>query len=225
MKNPLLSLRKITKSYQLSSESIAILHQVNLEAATGESVAIIGPSGSGKTTLLSIIAGLDSPDSGEIFFDGHSLHDKNEEQLTRIRSHSVGIIFQQFHLLSRLTARENVALALEIISKGNDASKKAGSLLTNLGLGHRLDHLAHQLSGGECQRVAIARAFIHQPKLILADEPSGNLDAKTGEEVMQQLFEQVGLHSSTLILVTHNLDYARRCNRQYRIKDGQLVHV
>ncbi|HEX4925989.1 MAG TPA: ABC transporter ATP-binding protein, partial [Bdellovibrionales bacterium] len=187
----------------------------------GETVAILGQSGSGKSTLLSLLAGLDAPTNGAVEIAGRNVSAMPEAELARFRAAHLGIVFQQFHLMSYLSALENVQLPLEI-AKVKDSSSDARSLLGKVGLGHRLHHVPAQLSGGEKQRVAIARAMIVKPQLLLADEPSGNLDRKTGDEVMELLFAQVRASGMAMILVTHNEQLANLCARKLELRDGRL---
>jgi putative ABC transport system ATP-binding protein len=184
-------------------------------------VAIVGQSGSGKSTLLSMLAGLDQPTQGSIIVDGQDLSRLNQNELTRFRGRSIGIIFQQFHLMRSLTALENVLLPLDILGLPN-AEARAMDALQLMGLGARAKHLPQQLSGGECQRVAIARAFVVEPRILLADEPSGNLDTATGEKVMNLLFDAVAQRGMTLILVTHDMQLASRCKNRLPLVQGQL---
>jgi putative ABC transport system ATP-binding protein len=196
----------------------------------GDIVSIVGPSGSGKSTLLSLLAGLDQPDRGEIILNGLNLHEMSEAELTQIRGQNIGIVFQQFHLMSHLTALENVMLPLEILKDSLNLSFKqikarAEQTLDELGLKDRMEHFPSQLSGGENQRVAIGRAIVTQPKLLLADEPSGNLDVETGEKVMDLFFKIVKTHSLSTIIVTHSLQLADRCEKKYIMKQGVLVEA
>lgn len=198
----------------------------NLDFAAGhpnrsETVAIIGPSGSGKSTLLAMLAGLDAPTSGTIRVAGQDLSKLDQAGLSRFRAKNLGIVFQQFHLMSSLTALENVRLPLEIAEIA-DATAIATSMLSSVGLGHRLQHFPAELSGGECQRVAIARALAVDPAIYLADEPSGNLDQKTGIQIMELLFERIKSKKSTLILVTHNEELAKWCDRRLILQEGRL---
>ncbi len=216
-----ISLIGLSKSYLLTNEKLRVLDDINYEFASGTTTSIVGPSGSGKTTLLSLIAGLDNPDQGKIMIGSDSFGDMNEADRTKFRSRNMGIVFQRFHLIPTLTAIENVALPLEI-NKMSGAFEQAASTLTAVGLGTRLEHLPAELSGGECQRVAIARAMIHQPRIILADEPSGNLDTETGDHVMNLLFDLCSKNKTSLILVTHNERHAERCQRVLRIAGGKI---
>lgn len=202
---------------------ISILQDVNLTVQKGESIAILGASGSGKTTLLTLLAGLDFPSSGDIYFQQHHLNKLNEDELAAIRLQQVGFIFQSFNLLPSLTALENVMLPLEIQSVSNDiAEKEALHWLHEVGLSQRVHHFPTKLSGGEQQRVAIARAFVNNPSLILADEMTGNLDEHTGELVSNLLFSLNEKNQTTLVLVTHDKYLGERCHKQVELRDGVL---
>lgn len=216
--------KNLNKSYSKENLEIPVLKDLSLEIIDNESVAILGDSGSGKTTLLSLLGGLETVSKGSIEFFGTEIHNLDQAQLTHFRAQNLGIVFQQYHLMDYLTALENVALPLEIAGDPR-AEEKASELLKEVGLEHRGDHLPAQLSGGECQRVALARALVTQPKVILADEPTGSLDSNTGNNVMDLLFKMKELHKTTLILVTHNEVLAQRCDRILRMKDGQLIQV
>jgi putative ABC transport system ATP-binding protein len=211
----------LVKSYQRGAEVISVLKNIAFEIPSGERVAILGPSGSGKSTLLSLLAGLDRYDSGTIQMGDTAFESLDDSGLTDFRAKNVGIVFQQFHLISTLNALENVALPLELMG-ARDATAKALNLLEAVGLSHRLKHFPSELSGGECQRVAMARALVTDAKLILADEPSGNLDSKTGAQVMDLLFDLVKKSGATLILVTHNEELALRCDKVVRLLDGRF---
>lgn len=219
----MLSLEGLCKSYDHAAGAVPVLSDVNAHIKAGEKVAVIGPSGSGKSTLLALLAGLDRPSQGKIALLGQDIGSMDESRLTEFRAQHLGIVFQQFHLMSHLTAAENVALPLRIAGD-TDAPRKAGEALGRVGLGARLTHFPHELSGGECQRVAIARAMIGKPPLILADEPSGNLDAKTGDQVMRLLFDLVEAEKATLILVTHNDSLAAWCDRRLVLSQGRLIN-
>jgi len=201
---------------------VNILAGISLTIAEGETVALLGPSGSGKSSLLMVSAGLEAPTSGRVSVAGTDLTRLGEDALARFRRAHVGIVFQSFHLLPTMTALENVAIPLELGGRA-DAFAAAAEALATVGLGHRLTHYPGQLSGGEQQRVAIARAFIAGPKLLLADEPTGNLDGNTGQLVIDCLFEQHTRHGTTLLLVTHDPAIAERCERQVRLMDGRIV--
>ncbi len=217
-----LEINHLCKSfYSPGTGMIQVLNDVNLQVSPGRTCAVTGQSGSGKTTLLSLIAGLDSPDSGDIILGGENLAAMNEDQLARFRAEKIGIIFQQFHLMPHLTAQENICLPLEIL-KAPDIEKQTRAMLEMVDLTHRRHHLPGALSGGECQRVAIARALIIKPCLILADEPTGNLDTATGETVADLLFNLVETGHKNLILVTHNPCLADRCRSKFTLERGTL---
>lgn len=210
----------LRKTYSQGETSIEALRGIDAEAKPGELVAILGASGSGKSTLLGLLAGLDEPTSGRVLVDGTDLYALTDKERTRFRSGQISLVFQQFHLLPHLTALENVALPLEIL--GREDTGKARALLEGVGLGSRVHHLPSQLSGGECQRVAIARALVTDPKLLLADEPSGNLDVDTAASVMDLFFRTVREKKITCFLVTHNQELASRCDRTLRIQGGRI---
>ena len=201
---------------------VNILRGVSFEAAPDESIAVLGPSGAGKSTLLAIIAGLERADRGRVIVGGTDIGDLGESALAAFRRKAVGIVFQAFHLIPTMTALENVALPLELGTHGNPFGA-AGAALESVGLGHRLQHYPSQLSGGEQQRVALARAFVPQPDVLLADEPTGNLDGETGGAVMEELFRLRAARESTLILVTHDHALAARCDRTVHIADGRIT--
>lgn len=225
--NIILDCRSLTKTVYTGSsksekKSLTILQPIDLQVSAGETVAIIGASGSGKTTLLSLLAGLDLPSSGEIYLKEHPLHKYDEEQRSKTRADHVGFIFQSFLLINSLTALENVMLPAEL--KGDkDAKQQAIKMLEQVGLGDRITHFPSQLSGGEQQRVAIARAFITKPDILFADEPTGNLDSKTGEYITQLLFELNTQNGTTLVLVTHDKKLASQCQRQLTMHAGQFI--
>ncbi|GAB6050179.1 ABC transporter ATP-binding protein [Hydrogenophilus islandicus] len=205
-----------------TGEPLTLLNDVHFTIGDGESVAIVGPSGSGKTTLLALLAGLDRPTSGQVVVDGCDLTALDEEGRARWRQQNVGFVFQDFQLLPHLTAWENVALPLWL--KGErDAEERATRWLERVGLGRRLDHRPESLSGGEQQRVALARAFATAPRYLFADEPTGNLDAATGERVIELLFALGDASGATLILVTHDPALATRCSRQLRLHDAAIL--
>lgn len=212
----------LRKSYGQGESKVEVLKGINLEIRKGETLALVGKSGSGKSTLLSLLAGLDQPDQGEISVEGKIISKLSEKDLTFFRATHMGIVFQQFHLVSTLSAFENVLLPLELLKKP-DAAKRAEELLTSVGLAHRSHHLPSQLSGGESQRVAIARALAIKPSILFADEPSGNLDEETGDKVMELLFDMVKTTHTTLVLVTHDPDLARRCSRVVHLEHGSLA--
>jgi putative ABC transport system ATP-binding protein len=218
----ILSASDVSKAVIGPDGRLQILDRVSLSVPAGDSLAIVGASGSGKTTLLGLLAGLDNPDTGEITLDGQPLHRLDEEARAALRRRRVGFVFQSFHLLPALTAEENVMLPLEL-EDGGDAREAAQQALAAVGLSKRLHHYPTQLSGGEQQRVAIARAFVHGPKLLFADEPTGNLDARTGRSVSDLLFELNQARGTTLVLVTHDLTLAQRCRHLVRLDGGRRV--
>lgn len=223
----MITISNLTKSYKLANETrekMTILNDLNLTVQTGEVVAVVGSSGSGKSTLLGLVSGLDQPDRGEILIHSKSLQSLRGNDLTNFRASHIGVVFQQYHLVSHLTAYENVTLPLEILDKPV-VRKDVENLLNQVGLSHRLDHKPTQLSGGESQRLALARALVIKPSLLLADEPSGSLDSETGEKVMNLFFEQIRLHNTTTMLVTHDMDLARRCDKIYKLHGGKLQAV
>ena len=218
----LLVAKDISKSVNAPGGELEILETLSLQIESSQTIAIVGPSGSGKTTLLGLLAGLDLPTHGEIFFQGKSLTTLDEDQRAALRNQQVGFVFQSFHLLPALTALENVLLPVELA--GTEApSDAAKSILNRVGLSDRLDHYPNQLSGGEKQRVAIARAFVTQPAILFADEPTGNLDAQTGQQISDLLFDLNTQQQTTLVLVTHDLTLAARCDRQLHLHEGQLL--
>lgn len=212
----------VSKSFDTPAGPIDVLCDIAFEVERGETVAIVGESGSGKSTLLSLLAGLDMPTRGSIRVDGSDLGKMSETELARFRASALGIVFQQFHLMSGLTALENVSLPLELQGVSG-AADRARAALEQVGLTERADHLPAKLSGGECQRVAIARALVVEPALLLADEPSGSLDARTGKVVTDLLFDLVKRRGMTLLLVTHSEELASACDRCLVIDSGRLV--
>ncbi len=217
----ILKCEDVCKSYRQGEALVQALYNISFSLEPQTSLSIVGPSGSGKTTLLSLMAGLDSPSSGKIEINGSALQDLSEAEKTAFRAENMGIVFQQFHLMPYLTALENVSLPLDIL--GHDQpEKRAKQWLERVGLGDRANHLPHQLSGGESQRVAIARASVIEPAILLADEPSGNLDTETGLNVMDLLFELSDESGRTLILVTHDRSLADRCQKQIHLVGGRL---
>ncbi len=212
----------LSRQVPVSDGVLTILHHLDLEIASGESVAIIGASGSGKSTLLGLLAGLDLPTSGEVHINGENLFALDEDGRAALRGRLIGFVFQSFQLLPALTAIENVMLPLELAGTAS-ARELALSVLQRVGLGERLHHYPKHLSGGEQQRVAIARAFATQPKLLLADEPTGNLDSATGGRIIDLLFELNREQGTTLVLVTHDAELAARCGRRLRLVDGRLA--
>jgi len=217
----MLSAEKLSKAVEGPDGPLTILEAVSLRVDRGASLAIVGASGSGKTTLLGLLAGLDRPSSGTVTLAGELLDELDEEARARVRRRMVGFVFQSFHLLPALNAEENVMLPLELDGR-DDARERAARVLSDVGLGKRLHHYPHQLSGGEQQRVALARAFVHGPRLLFADEPTGNLDQRTGAAVSDLLFALNREHETTLILVTHDPGLASRCARTLRLQDGRV---
>lgn len=220
--NPVLSVRNLSKIYATGSSSITVLDEINFEIAEKTSIAIVGPSGSGKTTLLGLCAGLDRPSGGSIKLIDIELGELNEDERAFVRNRYVGFVFQNFQLLPTLTAQENVMIPLELRGEKN-ISKKAMDLLDRVGLANRKHHYPSQLSGGEQQRVAIARAFIAEPKILFADEPTGNLDAETADKITDLLFSINRELGTTLVLVTHNLQLAEYTGRILRLSGGKIL--
>ncbi|ATL93601.1 TPA: ABC transporter ATP-binding protein [Aeromonas veronii] len=218
---PIIVVKGLGKSVRLGQESLTILEGIDLQVNSGETVALVGASGSGKSTLLGLLAGLDLPSQGDIEILGKSLGELDEEGRARLRAEQIGFVFQSFLLLPTMTALENVMLPAELRGE-RDCEPRARELLAAVGLGERLHHLPPRLSGGEQQRVAIARAFMTRPSLLLADEPTGNLDSKTGEKVIELLFELNRKHGTTLVVVTHDHQLAERCQRQVVMTAGRL---
>ncbi len=214
---------ELRRTLFLGGQEVPILNGVSFDVIRGEWITLTGPSGSGKSTLLGIVAGLDTPTSGHILIDGIDITHMNEQKLARLRSQKIGIVFQSFNLIPSLTAQENVEAPLYVSARPGDISKRASEMLALVGLSDRRRHRPHQLSGGQQQRVAIARALVTQPTLLVADEPTGNLDSKTGEQVLDlfsQLRERLGI---TLIIATHDPNIAARADRELHLIDGQLV--
>ncbi len=214
--------RQLTKEYRSGTQPLAVLRDVSFTIPQGSFVAIVGPSGSGKTTLLGLLAGLDTPTRGDVELDGTRLGDLTEDQRARLRGEKVGFVFQSFQLIPTLTAIENVQVPLELRGE-RDAAVRARELLERVGLGDRTDHFPAQLSGGEQQRVAIARAFVNRPRILFADEPTGNLDAGSGARVVELLESLNQASGSTVVLVTHDLALASRARRVIRLADGAVV--
>jgi putative ABC transport system ATP-binding protein len=224
---PLLDLKNVVKRVKTGADELTILQGLDVQIKHGESLAIVGASGSGKSTLLGIMAGLDQATSGEVWLNGQALHNLDEDQRAAVRADGVGFVFQNFQLLPALTALENVRLPLEMTQKYSlkECQALAQQWLDKVGLGHRLLHYPTQLSGGEQQRVAIARAFVCQPSVLFADEPTGNLDRKTGKIIIDLLFELNQQHQTSLVLVTHDENLAQRCQRSINIDDGKIVKL
>jgi putative ABC transport system ATP-binding protein len=214
----------LTKTFQSGGHPLTVLDDVSLRVDEGESVAVVGPSGSGKTTLLGLCAGLDRPTSGTVSLAGTDLGSMSEDERTAVRGRNIGFVFQGFRLLPTLTALENVTVPLELRGEGGRrAAEAAGALLERVGLGDRLDHYPAQLSGGEQQRVALARAFVHRPRLLFADEPTGNLDGETSGRIQDLLFELNREAGTALVVVTHDADLAGRCDRIVRLRGGKRL--
>ena len=221
MTKPIVVLKNVRLTLTSRAGPVGILRDVDLEAREGQSLAVVGPSGSGKTSLLMVTAGLERATNGKVEVAGHDLSAMSEDELALMRGAEIGIVFQSFHLVPTMTALENVALPLEFAGEGN-AQATARELLQEVGLSHRMDHFPAQLSGGEQQRVAIARALSRKPKLILADEPTGNLDRRTGGHIVDLLFGLQRRRDATLILVTHDEKLACACDRIIRMADGRI---
>ena len=218
----MLEARNLTKTYESGSQTLTVLHDVNFSIRDGEFVAIIGPSGSGKTTLLGLLAGLDAPSAGTVILDGADLAALSEDARARLRGEKVGFVFQSFQLIPTLTALENVQVPLELRGE-RGAANRARELLARVGLAERTHHYPVQLSGGEQQRVAIARAFSNSPKVLFADEPTGNLDAATGGRIVELLESLNREDGTTLVLVTHDQAIAARARRVVRLRDGAVI--
>ncbi len=221
--DPVLSARNISKIYELGDEKIEALKDVSLDVMPGEFVAIVGKSGSGKSTLMHILGLLDTPTSGSVILNGKDVTKYNEKELARMRNKEIGFVFQFFNLLPRTTTMDNVMLPLKYSKiPRNEWNERAKQMLTKVGLENRLNNKSNELSGGQKQRVAIARALVNDPAIIFADEPTGNLDSKTGDEIVA-LFHELNSQGKTIILVTHDDDLALQAKRQIVIKDGQIV--
>ena len=213
----------VTRTYDLEGVSVPALRGVSLNIAAGDYVAIIGPSGSGKSTLMHLLGALDRPSTGKLLIDGQDVSDKSAPEMAKLRNETIGFVFQAFHLLPRTTALDNVALPL--VYRGiatRERRAKAQQTLERVGLGHRTGHRPNQMSGGEQQRVAIARALVTEPKVLLADEPTGNLDTKTGQAVLE-LLEELNRDGVALVIVTHDLEVASRATRKVTMRDGEIV--
>ena len=218
----IVSLRRADLTLGNGASSVHVLKGIDIDIAAGESVGIVGPSGSGKSTLLMVVAGLERLDSGEVHVDGNALHTLSEDAVAAVRGRSIGIVFQSFHLIPNMTALENVAVPLELAGRAN-AFERARAELVAVGLGDRMSHYPGQLSGGEQQRVAIARALAPDPVLIVADEPTGNLDGETGRQIADLLFAKQSERGATLLLVTHDVTLAERCGRQIGVRSGRIA--
>ena len=222
MEKPVIEVAGLNKAVESGDGRLVILQDISFAVMSGESVAIVGASGSGKSTLLGLLAGLDQPSGGQVKIDGETLSGLDEDARALLRARLLGFVFQSFQLLPSLTALENVMLPLELAG-WQDAAKVAADWLGRVGLAHRLKHYPRHLSGGEQQRVALARAFAPAPRLVLADEPTGNLDAATGQQIVDMMFELNAREGTTLLLVTHDESIARRCGRILRLHGGQLA--
>jgi putative ABC transport system ATP-binding protein len=217
----LLEARQISKHYTIDHRTICVLEDISLDVEKGAFMVINGSSGSGKTTLLTLLSGLDQPDSGEVFIDGKQISGASEHELAPMRRNTIGFVFQSFHLVPSMTAIENIMFPAELIGDPR-AAERARHLLNQVGLTDRSDNMPSQLSGGEKQRIALCRALINRPKLVFADEPTGNLDSENGKMVMDQLIRLKNEHDATLIMVTHNPEFARTADSVLTLQDGRL---
>lgn len=217
-----IEIRDIIRDFQLGQETVHVLKGINLDIEIGDYVAIMGPSGSGKSTLMNLLGCLDTPTAGSYVLNGKDVSQMSDDELADIRNTEIGFVFQTFNLLPRTTALDNVALPMVYAGKSkSERNKRAEEVLTNVGLADRMDHKPNQLSGGQRQRVAVGRALVNRPSIILADEPTGNLDSKTGHEIMA-LFEEIHKAGNTVIMVTHEEDIAAHANRIIRLRDGLI---
>ena len=224
IRTPAIRVSALTKSIQTATHKVDILRGIDFDVQHGEFVAIMGPSGSGKSTLLGLLAGLDTPTTGKIILDGEDITGLDEDQMARLRGRKIGFVFQSYHLLPTLTAEENVLLPYELTGgNGSEGRQRARELLESVGLPDRRDHYPVQLSGGEQQRVALARAFMVRPPILLADEPTGNLDSQNGRHVLELLFSLNQREGTTLVLVTHDLALSDRAGRRIVLRDGLIV--
>jgi len=220
MSKTIIEIKGITRDFPLGNETVYVLKGIDLHINKGEYVALMGPSGSGKSTLMNILGCLDTPTAGSYVLNGKDVSKMEDDELAEIRNKEIGFVFQTFNLLPRTTALDNVALPMVYAGHGKDArNKRSTQVLTQVGLADRMDHKPNQLSGGQRQRVAVARALVNHPSIILADEPTGNLDSKTSEEIMK-LFGEIHANGNTVILVTHEEDVAKHAHRIIRLKDG-----
>ncbi len=220
--NPLIAIEKLCLTLKGPTGEVPILKDLSLRVNAGEKLSIVGRSGSGKTSLLLVLAGLERATSGAVTVAGHDISRMSEDEAALFRRFTLGIVFQNFHLVPTMSALENVALPLEFAGR-KDAFAQARSMLGAVGLAHRLDHFPGQLSGGEQQRVALARAFVMRPRILLADEPTGNLDRENGEQVTAMMLDLHRKYGTTLLLVTHDMGMAQRCDRQVTLQDGSIV--
>jgi putative ABC transport system ATP-binding protein len=223
IRTPAIQVTALTKSIQTSTHTVDILRGIDFEIQRGEFVAIMGPSGSGKSTLLGLLAGLDTPTSGKIVLDGDDITGLDEDRMALLRGRKVGFVFQSYHLLPTLTAEENVLLPFELTGGNGNGRQRARELLESVGLFDRCDHYPVQLSGGEQQRVALARAFMVRPPILLADEPTGNLDSQNGQHILELLISMNLREATTLVLVTHDSALSSRANRRITLQDGRVV--
>jgi putative ABC transport system ATP-binding protein len=222
----MITVENLNKSFFQNQNQISILKNLSLQVNAGEVIGLVGQSGSGKTTFLTLMSGLEKPDTGKILVNDTDLVKLSEEQLTQFRAKNISIVFQQYHLISHLTALENVMLPLEVMGiSQQEAKERALNLLNEVGLANRVEHFPSQLSGGESQRVAIARALVTTPKVIYADEPSGNLDQETGAKVMSLFMSIVKKYQITTLLVTHNLELAGLCQKVYKLQNGHFEKI
>lgn len=217
----MLEVQNLSRTLRSGSRDLSVLREVNFAIPRGEFVTIIGPSGSGKSTLLALLAGLDRPTTGSVIIDGKPIEKMNEDQLAILRRENIGFVFQSFHLLGNFTAMENIMLPLELL-KMKHPRQRAAELLKSVGLAERGHHFPAQLSGGEQQRVAVARAFAPDPRLLLADEPTGNLDSENGQMVLEMMLKLRKDHQTTLVMVTHDMDLTAMAQRVIRLRDGQV---
>ena len=222
MKKTILSVEHLNKLFKSGDQSVTILHDISFAIEEGSACAIVGPSGSGKTTLIAICAGLERPTEGTVVLNGTAMHSASEEELSRVRNHLIGFVFQSFQLLPSLTALENVMVPAEIRGE-NNARGRAEDLLRQVGLAARTHHYPIQLSGGEQQRVAIARAFMNHPRILFADEPTGNLDSDTAREIVRLIFQLNAQAGTTLVLVTHDRELTEHANRVISLKGGRVL--
>ena len=223
MDNSILEIKNLTKSFRSSDRKLTVLDDISFTIERGISCAIVGPSGSGKTTLLGLCAGLDKPTSGDVLLNDNNISALDETQLSSIRNRQIGFVFQSFQLIETLTALENVMVPIELRGTPyGKVEKQALELLDSVGLSDRTDHYPNQLSGGEQQRVGLARAFIHSPDILFADEPTGNLDGDTGEQIEDLLFDLNKKQGTTLVIVTHDIELAQKCDRIIRLKNGVI---
>jgi len=226
MNKPILEVNNLTKTFTSGSRVLTVLKNISFTIDTGVTYAIIGPSGSGKTTLLGLCAGLDQPTSGSVSLNGKEISSMDESKLSVVRNRQIGFVFQSFQLISTLTALENVMVPVELRGTPyREVEKKATELLNEVGLGDRLTHYPSQLSGGEQQRVGLARAFIHQPDILFADEPTGNLDGETGAQIEQLMFNLNEKQGTTLVIVTHDRLLAEKCDRIIELKNGEILSI